>query len=127
MTLEKKIYELHHEHQEWLNKLSFYKDDLAVMQNRINEVAAKNTSSKVMIMVEHFQNQIVIQKEQIDILNHEINEHESLIKESVAQNATAVDHRTLPDHSEHREKIERFEELFAALRKELMNFLSKVL
>jgi len=127
MSSEKKIYELHHEHQEWLNKLSFYKDDLAVMQKRIEEVAIRNTSKEFQAMVDHYENQFLIQKEQISHLKHKIKEHEGLIEDSVLKNPVAVDHRTMPDHEEQRAKMTRFEELFAELRTDLMNFLAKSL
>jgi transposase len=127
MTTEKKIYTLHQEHQEWLKKLSFYKDDLMVLQNRIEEVAANYTSKDFQAMVDHFLNQFLIQREQIQHLKHEIKNLETLIQNEVTKNATAVDHRTMPDHEEQRDKIKRFEEIFAELRSDLMNFLSKSL
>ena len=125
MNTEKSLMSLHIEHKEWLNKLSFYKDDLVVMQHRLNTIAQKNTSAEVMKGVEHFQNQVIIQNEQIDILHHEINEHEKSIEKSISDNPVGSDHRKMHDHSEHRDKIARFEVLFAELRKELMTFLSK--
>ena len=127
MTTEKKIYDLHHEHQEWLNKLSFYKDDLAVMQLRVEEVASKNTSKEHLAMVDHYLNQFLIQNEHINHLKHEIKNLEGEIESSVIKNSTAADHRTMPDHAEQRDKIERFEVIFAELREDLKNFLSKVL
>ena len=73
----------HAEHVEWANKLLFYKDDLTVMQNRLDEIAKKNTANDVMKSVEHFQNQFKIQREQIDLLKHEINVHEDAIEKSI--------------------------------------------
>ena len=43
-----KITILHNEHREWLNKLSFYNDDLIILKKRLEEVVTKNTSSDVM-------------------------------------------------------------------------------
>jgi hypothetical protein len=125
MSSEKKIYELHREHQEWLNKLSFYKDDLMVMQNRVEEIAAKNTSKDVLAMVDHYLNQFIIQREQIQHLKHAIKGNEHQIEDSIHKNAVAVDHRTMPDDVANREKMARFEEIFAELRSDLMNFLAK--
>lgn len=127
MTTEKKIYTLHQEHQEWLKKLSFYKDDLVILQNRVEEVAANYTSKEFQAMVDHFLNQFLIQREQIQHLKHEIKNLEVQIENEVHKNSTAVDHRTMPDHAEQREKIETFEQIFTELRKDLMNFLSKSL
>lgn len=125
MKTQNLILNQHTEHNEWLNKLLFYKDDLTIMQNRLDEIAKKNTSTDVMKSVEHFQNQFIIQRGQIDILKHDINIHEDFIVKSINENPIASDHRSADDHKDHRQKIERFEELFALLRKDLMSFLAK--
>ena len=75
METTKTIYQLHEEHKTWLNKLLFYKDELSIMTNRLSEVSRKNTSREVLSLVDHFHNQLIIQKEQIDILNHDIKSH----------------------------------------------------
>ena len=59
MSTQKTIYQLHEEHKTWLNKLLFYKDELSIMQNRISEIAQKNTSKEVLSLVERFQNQLI--------------------------------------------------------------------
>jgi len=125
MSTQKSITTMHAEHTEWLNKLLFYKDDLKIMQHRLEEVAAKNNFKECLIQVEHFQNQFKIQNEQIDILKHEIKQDESLIEKSINDNPIASDHRKLQDNGSLRDGMQRFEELFAAIRKELMTFLSK--
>jgi len=125
MNTQTPIFTQHAEHLEWLNKLLFYTDDLMIMQNRLDEIAKKSKEPDVMKSVEHFQNQFKIQHEQIDILKHDINAHEHILFENVEHNPTASDHRKVPEHPEHRQKVERFEELFASLRKEFMNFAAK--
>lgn len=127
MTAEKKIYELHHENQEWLKKLSFYKDELKVFQKRIDEIAPLNTSKDFQAMVDHYQNQFFIQLDRINRLKHEIKSDEKTIEESVSHNSVAVDHRSMPDHETQREKVERFEEIFSSLKEEFNTFLSKYL
>lgn len=121
----KAIYTLHEEHKQWLNNLNFYKDELVIMQNRISEIAAKNTSKDVLAQVEHFQNQLIVQKEQIDILTHDIKKHEQAIENEINKNETAVDHRKMPAHKEETEKLQTFDTIFNNLRKELNLFLSK--
>lgn len=125
MNNQKTIYQLHEEHKTWLNKLLFYKDELSIMQNRISEIAQKNTSKEVLSLVERFQNQLIIQKEQIDILNHDIKGHEMQLEAAVKQNPTAIDHQKFPDHPVQRESVETFEKMFNDLRAELIRFLSK--
>jgi cellulose biosynthesis protein BcsQ len=125
METKKTIYQLHEEHKTWLNKLLFYKDELKIMGNRITEVAEKNTSKELRSLADHFHNQLIIQKEQIDILNHDIKSHDSYLEAAVRKNPNAVDHEKFSDHKKHRESIAVFEKLFRELREELIDFLSK--
>ena len=125
METTKTIYQLHEEHKTWLNKLLFYKDELKIMADRISEVAEKNTSNEVRSLADHFNNLLIIQREQIDILNHDIKSHESYLEAAALDNPNAIDHQKFSDHKNHRESIAVFEKIFKDLREELIDFLSK--
>lgn len=122
-----KIYTQHEENKEWANNLSFYKDDIKILTGRLEEVASKNTSKDILALVERFQNQLLIQKEQIDMLNHSINLQNDLITKEIKKNEVAVDHRKIEDHSALRENMKSFEMIFKTLRLEMMDFLSKTM
>ena len=124
--MEKKlIYDLHEEHIQWINKMLFYKDEMKVMQNRLSEVAGKNTDREVQAMVEHFQNQLIVQNEQADILKHTIKQYENTIESHLNKNDVAADKLKWDDHSDLREKVETFEKIINELRGELIDFLAK--
>ena len=125
METTKTIYQLHEEHKTWLNKLLFYKDELKIMADRISEVAEKNTSNEVRSLADHFNNLLLIQREQIDILNHDIKSHESYLEAAALDNPNAIDQQKFSDHKNHRESIAVFEKIFKDLREELIDFLSK--
>ena len=125
METKKTIYQLHEEHKTWLNKLLFYNDELKIMDKRILDVAEQNTSSEVRSLADHFINQLTIQKEQIDILSHDINSHEIFLEAAALDNPNSIDHERFSDHKKHRESIATFEKLFKELREELIDFLSK--
>lgn len=122
---QKLIYEQHTELIEWLNKLAFYRDDIKILKDRLSEVALKNTSQDVLANVEHFENQFIVQKEQNDILRHDIKQYENVIEKSIAENPIASDHRKMDDQVRLRESIVMYEKIFAEMRKELISFLSK--
>ncbi len=122
----KKAYSLHEEHKTWLNKLSFYADDINVLQNRLAEVAAKNTGTDVLAMVHHFENAFIMRLEQIDEMRHAINEHEGYVQNKVSHNP-AADHLNLNDHPKERDTVESFEKAFAENRAEFIGFLSRVM
>lgn len=121
------ITDQHLEHREWLNRLDFYRDEIKIMQNRIGEIASKNTAQEVLVQVEHFQNQLLIQSAHIDKLNHDIRKHESEIAAEITKNPTASDHRRSEVHPEHKEGIDMFEKLFNELRREQILWLAKVM
>ena len=125
MEAKKTIYELHEEHKTWLNKLMFYKDELKIMDNRILEVAQKNTSKEARSLADYFNNQLIIQKEQIDNLTHDIKSHELFLEAAMINNPKVIDKESFLDHKRHRESITTFEKLFKDLREELIDYLSK--
>lgn len=69
---------LHHQHTDWLRELGFYKDELAILTHRLEEVAKANTAMEVGQRVEQFQNRFIILREQVDVLLHDVKakEHE---------------------------------------------------
>ena len=124
MSELKYLQELHAEHKAWLNTIKFYDDDLKVLQNRLSEVSIKNTDKEFHAMIERFQNKLIIQKEQIDILTHEINQHEQEILKNIEENPIATDHRKVNNHADTRDKVQTFELIFNNLRKDLIKFTS---
>jgi hypothetical protein len=120
-----KIYTRHEENMEWLNSLSFYTDEIKIMQTRLGEIASKNNSKDVLPAVEHFQNQLIVQKDHIDTLKHKINISNDAISTELKENPTAADRRTMEDHTDIREGMLTFEFMFASLKKEFNTFLSK--
>ena len=117
--------DLHKEHSEWKNVLTFYEEDVETMKKRLEEVASKNTDREMHGWVERFQNKLIIKKEQIDILEHDINACEEVIVKNVTDNPVASDRRKIDDHIELRERIQTFELLFNKLRKDLNAFVAK--
>jgi hypothetical protein len=119
------IYTQHFEHTEWLNALSFYKDELSILKSRLEEIARKNTSKEILARVEHFQNQFIIQEKNIDDIREEITKDEKKIAANVTNNPIATYHRKSEDHSFERDEVESFEKNFEDLRKEFKTFLFK--
>lgn len=119
------IYTQHEEHKKWLSELAFFKDEIKVMQKRIEEVVSKNTSKEVTVKIEHFQNQLLIQDSNISKIQHHINHDENAITNSIKDNPIAADHRKTEDHTAEREMVESFEKHFTELKTELNSFLTK--
>jgi hypothetical protein len=123
-TKTKHIDELHFEHQLWLNEAKFYVDELKIYQKRLDEVAAKNNAEDVRKKVEHFQNQFIIQKEQLDILNHLVNEHEQWLSKYAKENPVAIDKKLFADHAVINDKVETFKKIYSELKSEFNRFVA---
>ena len=121
------IYSQHQEHTVWLNKLSFYVDDMAIMQKRIEEIAKKNTAKEVQMQVEHFQNKFIVLKEVIDNLSHDIKGKEAAVELSAANSPSHIGEHTLVASTELFSRMKNLSNDFIDSRFELNKFLSKTL
>ena len=109
------------DHTEWINKLDFYKDDLKIFNNRLSEIVSKNNHTEVLAEVEKFQNQFIVQNDNIDQIKHIINLDEDKIIKEVNSNPIAVDHRNM-NHSGERDLVDTFEKNFKSIREEFNKF-----
>jgi predicted nucleic acid-binding Zn-ribbon protein len=118
------IFNQHAENATFMEKLFFYKDEIAIMKTRIAEVASKNSSKDVLAQIEHFQNQLIVQNDNIDRIKHEVVQCEKTLEANINKNETAADHRKVADHALERKLVESFEKHFNGLRAELKTFLA---
>jgi NAD-dependent SIR2 family protein deacetylase len=119
------IIDQHLENQDWLKRLDFYKEEITILKERLDEVTKKNNASDFLKDVEHFQNQFIVQRNNIDELAHSIKMNEQGLVKEVNSNPVAVDHRKVENHLAEEEFIVYFEKNFAELRGEYNRFLSK--
>jgi hypothetical protein len=125
MESKENIYTQHAENTEWTNKLNFYKDEIKIMTSRLEEVATKNSSKEVLAELEHFQNQLIIQRNNIDEALHAVKINEEKIQAEVNSNPVAVDHRKMEYHAAEKDMVESFEKNFNDIRGEFNAFVGK--
>lgn len=119
------IYSQHEENTQWVNKLQFYRDELQILNGRLEEITTKNNQPEVLKEVEHFQNQWIIQRNNIDEILHKVNENERALQEEINNNPVAVDHRKMEYHAEEKNLMDGFEKNFNDLRDDFNRFASK--
>lgn len=120
------LQQLHLEHEIWLNELSFYRDELKVLDKYLLEVVNKNSGVDALKGVEHFQNQFIRQKEVLDELGHDIRQHEQLIINAIKNlNPIQAEKGKFEDHGKIRENMDTFKKIYADLKEEFLNFISK--
>jgi len=125
MTTKSFIYDQHLENQDWLKRLDFYKEELTILKERLQEVTSKNTNADFLKLVEHFQNQFIIQRNHIDELAHKIKANENTLVKEIEQNPVAVDHRKVGSHDGETDFMTFFEKNIAELRAQFNVFLAK--
>ena len=125
MATNESIYKQHEENTEWLKKLDFYKDEITILKGRLEELAQKNNAQEVLVEVEHFQNQFIIQRNNIDEIAHKVRENEQSLLEEIKSNPVAVDHRKMEYHAAEQDLVNSFEKVFNEVREDFNKFSAK--
>ncbi len=113
------------DHNEWLQAIEFYEKDLDILENRLSEIASKNTHHDAMAGVEHFQNQLIVQRNNIDELRHSINEHVQHVADDAMHHAGKMGTIFVGEHDKMKDEFESFEKVVKELRKEFNEYLTK--
>ena len=124
-TKRKHLNELHFDHQLWLSEALCYGYELSLYKKRLENISFRNTAQEIEKQVEHFQNQFIVQKEQLDLLKHETVVHEQWLAQCAKENPIAADHRLFTDHQATHEKINTFKKIYNDLKAEFNRFLSE--
>ncbi len=113
------------EHQEWLKSVEFYDQDLDTLEKRLMEIVTKNNTRDVMAGVEHFQNQFIVQRNNIDELRHSINEHAGKVASDAQVHQGRMETGLVGEHDGLADQVRSFEKIFNELRHEYNLFLAK--
>ena len=119
------ITDLHLQHTEWKNTLLFYVDDVKTIEHRLQEVLSKNNDKEVLAMAEHFQNQLILQKNRAGEILHSIKESLNRIEAEVHNHPVATDHRKMELNSKLRDEVADYANHFNQFRHEAIRFFSK--
>lgn len=125
MNTKENIFNQHEENTDWMNRLDFYKAEIDILKNLLGEVAEKNTAEDVQKQVEHYQNQFIVQRNNIDLLAHNIQLNEDELQKEIVSNPVAVDHRKMEYHQTEKEFIDFFETNFNEVRHDFKVFAAK--
>ncbi len=111
------------DHSFWRKGLEFYADDIQIMETRLAEVASKNNSFEARQGVEHFQNQFIIQRNNMDELNHEINLYVQKLGDDSQKHQGRVEVSMITEHDTLQKKYEVFEKIMNGIRHEFNDYL----
>ena len=119
--------DLHFDHKQWKNELSFWKDEIKLFENQLSEIVQKLTNKDALSRVEHFQNVFVLQLEKIDIIRHNINLHEQRLAKIAEDHPEEVNKKHFHDHNVLRDDLIIQRKLFREMKEDFFHFLSKYL
>ena len=125
MKTQESIYTQHEENSEWISKLKFYTDEISIIKNRLEDLVSKNNKAEVLSQVERFQNQMIIQKNNIDEITHVVKLNEEALQTEIKNNPIAIDQRKSEYHNKEKEAVESFEKNFNEIRGEFKTFAAK--
>jgi hypothetical protein len=112
-------------HSDALRGLEFYEQELVILQKRLEEIAKDNTGHEVAVSIEHFQNQFLIQNNNIDELKHKIRENLKIIESQVMSSAGFVDQDAMSVNADLYDQYLTLEKIVNEIRHEFNHFASK--
>lgn len=122
------LYHISHvsnEHSDWLRAIDFYKEELTILENRLAEISQKYTREEVKSDVEHYQNQFIIQRANLEDLAKDIRKHEVHMSDDAQRKAQHLSNITLAEHDSMRDRFENLEKFINELRHNFNRFLSR--
>ena len=117
--------DLHFEHKLWQSELAFWEDELKSFNNRLSELVTRWTDKKVLLQLEHYQNQFILHGTVIDKLQEDINMHEVNMTAHYIKGEDVLNHSFVKKHIEFRNLMETQRQIYNDLKKEFFRFLSK--
>jgi len=112
-------------HNDALRGLDFYKQEIGILKKRLEEIASDNTGREVAESIEHFQNQFLIQINNIDDLKHRINENIKAIENQVKNSAGFVDQKSADENAGLYDQYLTEEKFINDIRQDFNRFASK--
>lgn len=119
------IENLHFEHRQWIEELSFWQDELKSFNKRLDELVNRWSNKNVLAQLEHFQNQFILHGEFIDNMEDVISGHETNMADHDEKGQAVINRELAKNHMKIRERMEEQRKIYADLKKEFYKFLSK--
>ncbi|TBO43628.1 hypothetical protein [Pedobacter kyonggii] len=112
-------------HSDALRALALYSEELNIFQERLEEIRSANTGLEVSIQVEHFQNLIIIHKEQISEIRSLLKDNLHAISGKVSANSGFLDDSLMLENYRLNEQFLNEERLFREMKIEFYQFAAK--
>lgn len=112
------------EYTQWLTDIDFYKSELKKMQQQLEDFLPTFYTRDFAAQVERFQNRFIRQREVIDILRHEVKQHENDIQRLQVLPSPELRDKVSRIHLRLRNDVTTFVDLFVELERDFSDFLA---
>jgi hypothetical protein len=120
------ISRMSNEQNDWQRGLDFYKDEIKIHAHRLADVSGMYApKDEVKPQVEHFQNQFIVQRNNIDQLAHDLGLFEKKVSHETQKMAEHITAETLAEHGVLSQRYNALEQKINDLRHEHNRFLAK--
>ena len=109
---------------EILRGLIFYKEEIKILQDRLEEVSLRNNSFEARQGIEHFQNQFVMHQNNIDELKHTINLLVEKMSKDAIQHGGRIEKEDVNEEEKLNDEFVMLEKVIKDMRREFNQFLS---
>ena len=113
----------HFDHPTWIAKLKSYKNEISSMERRLAELASRANKPNELARVEHFQNQFIVQKSNVNDILHNIKMDDKEFRYEQQHPSSPYEASRGREHS--RDLAETFERTMIELQSDFESFSNK--
>lgn len=112
---------------EWTKTINFYQGEIGIFEERLTEVAQKNTRPSITGSIEHFQNQFIIQRDALQALGRDVHRQQDKIVLQVKEGDIISDMDIVDEQFMLRDRVHISEKILLELKHSFYRFLANVL
>ena len=125
METKELLKKMHSEHGAWQNSILGFRTELKLLNQDLSGIVSRYVPREVPAKAEHFQNQIILQKDVLDIMRHDFKQYENLLEANIEKPGKHEIGTIMEAHQGHINRLSDFEKLFNELKEEFNHFTSK--
>jgi len=111
------------EYQLWTRELIFYKEEIKIFESHLINILKRNSKGAVLVQIEHFQNQFILQKEVADFLKHDLIVSERQLTNFAHEiSDEGIDDIKMDNHGSLRERMGTFRKIYREIKQEFRRF-----
>lgn len=124
IPVEGRVYvkDLSFDHELWDNEMKYYRNELEIFDNRLEQDVVRLTDADALRELEHFQNQFIRQNEVLDILSKHVRKNRKNLLRVSVEGTIDNEHNLINDYNALRDEFETFEKIYSELKKKFVDF-----